>query len=137
MMYKDGLARPKTPDTDTETETEPQNEVCDCETVTADDVAKNFRHFIHSYEYWRKSNGLSGSIDNVHEIISAMTDKLGRIARQVKHQERNDPKADWPEGMTEEMSGLLIYMIILKNHYGVEIYEGMRNELNKAVEQHT
>ena len=114
-----------------------QDEPCTYETVTADDVARNFQHFLNSYDYWRKQNGLSGSIDNVHEIISAMTDKLGRIARQVKHQERNDPKPDWPDGMTEEMTGLMIYMIMLKNHYGVDIFKGMRKELNKAVEQHT
>ena len=120
-----------------EIQDEIQDEPCTYETVTADDVARNFQHFLNSYDYWRKQNGLSGSIDNVHEIISAMTDKLGRIARQVKHQERNDPKPDWPDGMTEEMTGLMIYMIMLKNHYGVDIFKGMRKELNKAVEQHT
>jgi len=100
-------------------------------------VIKDFNRFLESYESWRKLNGLSGSIDNAHEIISAMTDKLGRIARQVKHQERNDPKPDWPNGMTIEMAGLLIYMIILQSRYNVDISDGMKEELEKAIKQHS
>ena len=102
-----------------------------------DNVVSDFNKFLKSYDIWRDFNGLSGSIDNVHEIVSAMTDKLGRIARQVKHQERNDPKPDWPDGMTSEMVGLLICMIILKNKYNVDISKGMKTELEKAIEQHS
>ena len=65
-----------------------------------------------------------------------MSDKLGRICRYVKHQERNDPKSDWPEGMTTEMTGLLAYMILLKNYYNVDFVKGMELEFDKAVEQH-
>ena len=114
-----------------------QEVVDDFETVTASDVVRNFQHFLNSYDYWRNQNGLSGSIDNVHEIISSMTDKLGRIARYVKHQERNDPKPDWPDGMTIEMAGLIVYTIILKNTYGVDIFKGFKAELEKAAKQHS
>jgi len=107
------------------------------EILKAKDVVHIFNEFLSGYNHWRKSNNLSGSISNVHEIISSMTDKLGRIARYVKHQERNDPKPDWPKGMTTEMAGLLIYMIMLKNHYDVDISKGMISELKKAVSQHS
>jgi len=102
-----------------------------------DNVIRDLNHFLKSYDVWRNFNRLSGSIDNVYEIISAMTDKLGRIARQVKHQERKDPKPDWPDGMTTEIAGLLVYMIILQNHYNVDISNGMKIELEKAIEQHS
>ena len=107
------------------------------ESVAANDVVKLFNEFINGYDLWRKNNNISGSIDNVYEILTAMMDKLGRICRYVKHQERNDPKSDWPEGMTSEMAGLLVYMIILKNYYNIDISEGMKKELEKAIEQHS
>lgn len=108
----------------------------DMENSTPEKVVGAFNSFLHDYDVFREANGLSGSINNVYEILAAMTDKLGRIARQVKHQERNDPKPDWPDGMTIEMAGLVIYMIILKNYYNVDISEGMKQELEKAIEQH-
>ena len=107
------------------------------EDLSPKDIAFLFHRFLSGYDKWREDNNLSGSIENVHEIISSMTDKLGRIARYVKHQERNDPKPDWPDGMTTEMAGLLIYMIMLKNHYNVDILNGMKIELEKAIEQHS
>jgi len=38
--------------------------------------------------------------------------------------------------MTTEMTGLLAYMILLKNHYNVDLVKGMGIEFDKAVEQH-
>jgi len=101
------------------------------------DVVNSFNIFLTNYEEWRIEHGLSGKITNVYEILAALTDKLGRVCRQVKHQERNDPKPDWPEGMTTEMAGLLIYLILLKNNYNVDMAEGMCNELQKSVSQHS
>jgi len=103
---------------------------------TTFDLTNDFQNFIDTYEAWRLRVGLDGTIDNVYEILAAMSDKLGRICRYVKHQERNDPKPDWPEGMTTEMTGLLAYMILLKNHYNVDLVKGMGLEFDKAVEQH-
>ena len=99
-------------------------------------VVDHFNIFLGCYEEWREENGLSATIDNPHEILASMADKLGRICRYVKHQERNDPKHDWPEGMTTEMVGLLTYMTMLINKYDVNISEGMKIELEKSVEQH-
>lgn len=111
------------------------------EEVKSEDVVNALSGFFHTYEQWRNQNGLSGTIDNVHEICNAMTDKHGRICRQIKHVERNDPKSDWPDGMTEAMMGYLVYMIMLMNKYASTkeagaYRQGLLNELNSAVEQH-
>ena len=105
--------------------------------VTVNEVIETFKNFLLRCDIWRKENGLSGDIDNAYEITTSLADKVGRICRQVKHQERNDPKPDWPDGMMEDMAGVLAYLIILKNHYNIDISEGMRQEFEKAVEQHS
>ena len=104
--------------------------------VKVDELAREFKNFLFIYDIFRKEQGLSANLKNVFEITSSMSDKLGRICRYVKHQERNDPKPDWPEGMTTEMAGLLLYMILLMNYYQVDITNGIRLELEKSVEQH-
>ena len=102
------------------------------------DVVESFNRFLDTSCRFRVAYGLSETLDNPYEILTGMTDKLGRICRYVKHQERNDPKPDWPDGMAEEMAGLIAYLILLKDYYGLEIYlfRGMTKELMKAVEQH-
>jgi len=107
------------------------------DSVRAEEVVKIFKEFDLLYSIFRKDNNLANNIDNVFEISSAMSDKLGRICRYIKHQERNDPKPDWPDGMTTEMSGLLIYMMMLLSYYKIDIGKGMELELNKAVQQHS
>ena len=104
--------------------------------MDAETVTQTFNKFLIDYELFRKSNNLSGSLDNVHESISGMVDKLGRISRYVKHNERSDPKEDWPDGLTKEMSGLLVYMILILNHYNLNISKGMIDEFNGSIEQH-
>ena len=105
--------------------------------VTAEDVVAAFAEFICVYIRWRTDHGLSGSIDNVHEICNAMTDKHGRICRQIKHISRNDPKDDWPLGMTSAATGYIVYLIMLLRKYEIDIAEGMFEELNEAVLQHS
>ena len=107
------------------------------ETLTTHDVAKLFNEFISGYDYWRSLNGLSSSTDNIHEALTAMSDKHGRLCRQIKHFERNDPKPDWPEGMTESIVGYLIYALMVLKKYDVDILKGMKNELQNAVDQHS
>ena len=106
------------------------------ETLTNHDVAKLFNEFVSGYDYWRSLNGLTGSIDNIHEALTAMSDKHGRLCRQIKHFERNDPKPDWPEGMTESIVGYLIYALMVLKKYDVDILKGMKNELQNAADQH-
>ena len=100
-------------------------------------VVESFERFLLSYNLLRKMSGMDkNKIKNVHEILTGMTDKHGRICRYIKHQERNDPKTDWPKGMTMAMTGLLVYMIMLLEHYDIDIKEGMINELNEALKQY-
>jgi len=106
------------------------------DSVKAEKVVNAFKEFDFLYSAFRQDNKLADNIDNVFEITSAMSDKLGRICRYIKHQERNDPKPDWPDGMTIEMSGLLLYMMMLLSYYKIDIGKGMELELNKAVQQH-
>ena len=103
---------------------------------TADDVAGAFDIFLQVYERFREDNGLTKNVDNAFEICTALTDKNGRIARQVKHAERNDHKEDWPVGMTSAMSGWIIYMIMLLTKYNVDIKAGMVKELKSSLKQY-
>ena len=103
---------------------------------TAVDVAVAFDYFLQTYYAFRKDNGLTKNIDNGFEICTALTDKNGRIARQVKHAERNDHKADWPIGMTEAMSGYLFYMIMLLRKYDITISKGIVKELESSLSQY-
>jgi len=70
-----------------------------------DFIVESFEDFLAIYQMFRTYNGLSKNINNVHEILTGMTDKHGRICRYIKHQERKDPKPDWPVGMTAAMTG--------------------------------
>jgi hypothetical protein len=99
-------------------------------------TADSFRRFLLDYQLFRNMSGFTKKIDNVHEILTGMTDKHGRICRYIKHQERKDPKSDWPDGMTQALVGYLIYAIMLLEHYGVNIEDGMKKELEEAVKQH-
>jgi len=100
------------------------------------DVTKAFTEFLQVYDKFRNDNNLSGKIDNVHEVMTAMLDKLGRMAQYIKHQERNDPKDNWRQDICTELTGLYIYSIILMNNYELDISEGMLAELEKSVDQH-
>ena len=101
------------------------------------EVVKLFEEFLCMYNDFRKTNGIKKKIKNVHEILTGMTDKHGRICRYIKHQERKDPKPDWPKGMIEAMTGYIVYLIMLLEYYKIDdIGEGMINELNEAIKQH-
>jgi len=102
-----------------------------------ENVAESFRKFLLDYQLFRNMAGLTKKIDNVHEILTGMTDKHGRICRYIKHQERKDPKPDWPDGMTQAIVGYLVYAIMLLEHYGVNIEGGMKKELEEAMKQYT
>jgi len=99
-------------------------------------VANKFNEFIDAYDKFREINGLSGSIDNIYEVLTAMSDKHGRICRQIKHFERNDSKPDWPDAMTESLVGYFVYGLMVLKKYNLNIADGMENELQAAAEQH-
>lgn len=102
---------------------------------TAEDVTEAFKDFLRAYSFFRKDNGLKDKDYNPFEICTALMDKSGIIARQIKHFERNDPKEDWPNGMTEAIAGYIIYLTFLLEHYNIKIDQGMKNELNSAIKQ--
>ena len=99
-------------------------------------VADAFDNFLAINGSFRKANNLTKKIKNVHEILTGMTDKHGRICRYIKHQERKDPKSDWPDGMSQAMTGYIIYMVMLLEHYKVDITKGIIAELNEAIKQY-
>lgn len=105
--------------------------------IGAKEVVLSFQNFLETYDQFRRNNGLSAKIDNKYEITTSIADKTGRICRQVKHTERNDPKPDWPDGISEDITGVFIYLIILMNSYELDISEGLKNELQKSAEQHS
>ena len=105
--------------------------------VEVEELVSKFKAFLFIYDIFRRERGLPAHVKNIFEVTSSMSDKLGRICRYVKHQERNDPKEDWPDGMTTEISGLLVYMIMILDYYNVDISSGMTLELKKAVKQHS
>ena len=100
-------------------------------------VVESFEKFLLDYNLLRKMSGLDkNKISNVHEILTGMSDKHGRICRYIKHQERQDPKSDWPKGMSSAMVGYIIYALMLLEHYNIDIKDGMLEELNEAIKQH-
>jgi len=105
--------------------------------LNANDVIYRLEQFIMYYDMWRWKKGLSANIENTYEITTSLADKVGRICRQVKHFERNDPKPDWPHGIVEDMAGIITYMVILKNRLELnDVSDGFLSEMKKAVEQH-
>ena len=105
--------------------------------ATAEKVASMFSVFLESYKCFRYKNKLSMEVKNSHEVHGAANEKLARMFRQIKHVERNDPKEDWPDVMAEHAMGVMTYMIMLLDHYGVDFKKGIIKELNKAAEQHS
>lgn len=108
--------------------------------VSAENVADAFKYFQEIYAKFREDNGLNTiprSRYNIFELCTALMDKGGRIARQIKHWERRDPKEDWPDGMTEAMTGYIIYLLLILDSYNLEIRSGMVKELKSAIKQYS
>ena len=107
------------------------------EMIYAEDVAESFNEFLTYYEQFRKSHYLKDNDLTAFEICTALLDKCGRIARQVKHAERGDHKEDWPQGMTEAICGFIVYSIFLLKHYNVDINDGFCKELQSSIVQYS
>ena len=104
--------------------------------VTADDVAKALREFMRLHHQFKSDHGVKNYLSNIHEACNSMTDKHGRLCRQVKHAERNDPKEDFPESIAEDVAGYLNYGLMVLQNYNVDLADGMKKELEKAAVQH-
>lgn len=105
--------------------------------VPPSDVIHFFRMFLSAYGCFRNTQGLNKKkIKNIHEVLVGMTDKHGRICRYIKHQERKDPKDNWKAEIASSLTGYIVYSLMLMDHYGIDIGEGMEKELNEAIKQH-
>ena len=104
--------------------------------VKATDVANSLEKFLYKYDTFRRQNGLSGEIDNVHEVLTAMSDKHGRICRNIKHTERSDPKDSWQKEISQALTGYIVYATMLLRRYKIDITSGLVEELEESVKQH-
>jgi ATP/ADP translocase len=114
------------------------HDMTDKKILLAGEVCSRFIKYLDSLQEFKNAVGLK-EVPNIHEVLSSMSDKHGRICREVKHLEREDPRDNWANEMMESMSGYLAYMAMIIRRYNLssEIRIGMYSELIKAVEQHS
>jgi hypothetical protein len=84
----------------------------------------------------RKLAGLAEFPDNPLEIMNGITDKVGRVARLVKHNHRNDPKPDWQDTMADELAGVFNYILMAAGCHELDLMGGFERELKHALEDH-
>lgn len=84
----------------------------------------------------RQSSGLGDKPCEPLEALNGIMDKVGRIARLVKHNHRRDPKPNWRAEMEDQLAGVFNYLMMTAACHGVNIYDGLKRELNHAVEDH-
>lgn len=100
------------------------------------EVVENFDSFLKTYKEFKKDHGLKLTLSNPFEITTALSDKIGRICREVKHKERNDPRPHYQSTISEETFGLIVYALMICDFYDSNVIFGMVKELQKAVDQH-
>lgn len=105
--------------------------------TSPENVADAFDDFLKAYRKFREDNGLTKPVGNIFEICTSMTDKHGRICRQIKHFERNDAKEDWPIAVVEAFSGYVVYMHMILDKYNLSVHDGMVKELQSAMTQYS
>ena len=101
-------------------------------------VITDLMEYQRSFRKFQKMVGL-GPIPNKHEPVSGCVDKLGRLTRHVKHNDRNDPKPDFPHAAVRAYAGLLAYLDIIMEELDIsdaDFVEGFSQELMKSAEQH-
>ena len=100
-------------------------------------VAASFDEFWVNMEEFRRVSGLDGGVDkNGFEIALGVVDKAARVGRHIKHAERNDPKPGFPDSMGEEMFGVINYLYLVSEKYGVEMSSSVIAELLNSYKQH-
>ncbi len=104
-----------------------------------DDIAEVLNAFDElECKLWdlRRSTGLGDKPCTPLEAMNGMVDKVGRIARLVKHNHRGDPKPDWQAEMENQLAGVFNYLLVTAGCHDVRIYDGLKRELAHAVEDH-
>ena len=104
--------------------------------VAVGEAAERFEDFRNAMAVFRRAAGLPPFIDNPYEACTSLADKAGRLCRQVKHAERHDPKPGFPQCMAEDVVGAIVYAMMLADRYGVDLTQGVKDELGKAAGQH-
>lgn len=95
-----------------------------------------FMQFRKAYVQYRNYCNLTG-INKPFEVLAGMADKLGRVAREVKHLERKDPRCDAHIEMRDGIAGVIIYALLLAELYSIDIAVGLESEMIKARIQHS
>lgn len=75
-------------------------------------------------------------IKDTGEACMGLTDKIGRVCRQLKHIIRKDPKPDARREVEDAMGGALVYLMLLAERHELSLGDGLSRELHKAMEQH-
>ena len=92
------------------------------------------------YDSFRSDNGLTPPKMNGFEVCASLMDKGGRMAREIKHYERKDPKKDWPDGLMEAITGYMVYILLIMEMYGIDFsnqHDGVVKELESSIKQYT
>jgi len=92
--------------------------------------------FLQHYKAFRKFHELADHPDSALEIMNGFADKVGRVARLVKHNHRNDPKPDWEKIMAKELAGIYNYILMCASYHGVDLREGFETELKHDIADH-
>jgi hypothetical protein len=99
-------------------------------------VSAAFLELLKAYKDFRGATDLDKNYLGGFELCASVLDKAGRVSRQVKHLERNDPKPDWPDGAAEDIFGCVAYLLMIAIKYDIAMSGGVSKELKKAVGQH-
>jgi len=101
---------------------------------------KKYILFQREFRIFKQEANLK-KLENVHEPVSGIVDKLGRLVRHVKHNDRKDPKPNYPEDAAECFQGVISYLdMIMENFDDMsedQLVDGMLKEMMKSVKQHT
>lgn len=106
--------------------------------AAAGQVIEDFVEYQRSFRKFKDIVGLK-PIPNKHEPVSGCVDKLGRLTRHVKHNDRNDPKPDFPHAAVRAVAGVLAYLDMIVEDMDIseaDFVEGFSQELMKSVDQH-
>jgi len=105
--------------------------------AASDGVVDAMEKLLLSYKDFRTETGLVKNQLGGFEICTSIMDKAGRIARQIKHLERKDPKPDWSNAISEDIFGCVAYLMMLVYKYDLPMEDNVRKELEKALSQHS
>lgn len=107
--------------------------------ILAEHVVNSFIKYLTDLQKFKDQVGLK-DVENIFEVATSIADKSGRICRQIKHLERNDPKKDYKFEIIESIQGFLAYVQMIINEYDItkeDIVVGMLGELHKSIKQHS